>query len=331
MPILRTILATAELAGSIDHAGASLIYGPDYATVLAALLATPADAASSPVRRSVSPLRAVATRAPRQPPASGGETGRASGSPRQAALRAVADSRPVVRSAAAPALQRGDIAKARAGLRRDRFGGGHGGVAPAAMDRGAADGAVTAVAGRGTLRRPATLAGWSGIGPGRVADPGDGGGAARGATACPPATAEPRRANYRPPADPRADLSPEPAEARSEALRAAALARGATIVEDGPPSPAASTGRVTDLLTGRNGERVVDPVAGAAPLATVSAPIAPPARHSPAAAGAHSPRRSEPAPRSALSPPAVRHGPAKLDDSGTVLAEAAWRNGVDSA
>jgi hypothetical protein len=351
MPLLRAIMAAAEQAGAIDHAGASLIYGPDYAAVLAALLAMPADAASGAARRPASPLRAVATHTPERPSRGGGETGRAPGAPprQAAALRAVADSRPAARSRAAPAVQRGDIAKARAELRRGRFSGGLGDVAPAAtaIERRAED----AAGGRGTPPRPAAVAAPPGIGHGRLPDPGDGGGAGRGPTAFPPpATAEPMPAAYRHPADARADVSPEP-EARPAALRAAALARGATIVEDAPAVRAALTDRPARSRreppappAGRRRERAADPVAGAAPVAAAPpAPIAPPARHSPDAgraaspghspdaAGAASVRRGKPVPGGAVSPPAVRHDPVKLDDAGTVLAEAAWRNGVDAA
>jgi hypothetical protein len=362
MPLLWAILAATEQAGSIDQIGASLIYGPDYATVLAALLAPPADAASGSVRRSVSPLRAVASRAPERVSRNGSESGRTLGAPpRQVGtLRAVADCRPPARSPAAPVLQRKDITTARAELRRGHFSGSHGGVAPAgtAMERSATGGAPT-IAGRETPRRPAAGAVPTGIGRAPVVDPRDGGGGGRGAAASPPAAADARtgigRASVADPgdgggggrgtaasppaaADARTGVSREPAEPRAAALRAAALARDATIVEQTAAGHAALADRVASprreppaASAGGGRERADYPVLGAAPLAAVSASIAPPARHAPDAAGAASPRRDKPAPRAVVSPPAPRRDPAKLDDAGTALAEAAWRNGVDAA
>jgi hypothetical protein len=338
MPLLRATMAAAEQAGSFADAGASFLYGPDYSTVLTALLATPRDPGSGAVRRPGSPLRAVATRAPERLSRSGAGTGRAPGTspPQAGALRAVPDAPPPARPAAPQSGQRRDIAKSRAELRRVRLSDGHARVAPAAaaMERFETDRAVgpRPAAGGGTPPGPAGAADPSAVDHGRAAGPGEGVGAARSTTA------ERLRAARRLPPDPGADVSPEPALAPAAALRAAALARGATVIEDGPPgfaAPADGAAGPEREPPGRaaagSRERSADVVAGAAPLAAVSSPITPPARRWPSAAGAPTPGSGEPVTRPSVPPPAARPDPARLDDKATALAEAAWRNGVDAA
>jgi hypothetical protein len=167
MPLLRSIIAAADQPSAPERAGASLISGPDYEAVLAALLARPAEAAPGQVRRSASQLRAVASRAPDRPhrggstPASGPSTP----SRKSAALRSVPQSRPADRSSAVPR----DIAAARAELRHGRTGDGGAGapIDSEAVRKGSANAAGTPLLpGRDEAHRLADRHSLQGGGPG---------------------------------------------------------------------------------------------------------------------------------------------------------------------
>jgi hypothetical protein len=332
MPLLRAVMAAAEQTAPSGLAGASLAWGPDYAAVLAALLAAPAGAGTA--GRTVSPLRAVAPRISDRSSRGADEAARAPGPPvRQAApLRAVVDSGRSARSRPAPALRRGAVAEARAELRRGHM------VVPTAtmMERTDADRTEgpRPVIGGDMRRRPTEGLAPPGIGNAHGYDPRDDGAGQR-ASAGPSASAKEKAAPYRS-VEPGSDRSDDAAEARAGARRRVALPADATILQDAPaqvgPTDRAAGRRRAIAVTppSRGGERAIAPVAEAASSAAVSEPIAPPARRSPEAAGAASPVGGKAALR-AVAAPAARPDPAKLDDAGTALAEAAWRNGVDAS